>query len=95
MRRREFLQTSLAASAGGLTAAPAPQSKTIRLRDTIPVAEFGKTGHQLPLLACGGCRSGPPMGFSSRHAKFLGHPEASLTWLEANPYNERVTKEAA
>ena len=54
MLRREFLQTSLAASAGGLTAAPAPHSKTIQLGDTIPVAEFGKTGHQLPLLACGG-----------------------------------------
>ena len=47
LSRRWFL-------AGTAAMAAAPPAKQITLRDTIPVISFGKTGHRLPILACGG-----------------------------------------
>jgi aryl-alcohol dehydrogenase-like predicted oxidoreductase len=47
LSRREFV-------AGAAATAAAPRAKQITLRDTIPAALFGKTGHRLPILACGG-----------------------------------------
>jgi aryl-alcohol dehydrogenase-like predicted oxidoreductase len=47
LSRREFM-------AGAAVTAAAPPAKQITLRDTIPAAPFGKTGHRLPILACGG-----------------------------------------
>ncbi len=58
LTRRQLL--ALAAGSASLAAeAPqerpgAPKSKEITLRDTLPVQMFGKTGHRLPLLCCGG-----------------------------------------
>jgi aryl-alcohol dehydrogenase-like predicted oxidoreductase len=47
LSRRGFL-------AGAAVTAAAPRAKQITLRDTIPAMPFGKTGHLLPILACGG-----------------------------------------
>jgi aryl-alcohol dehydrogenase-like predicted oxidoreductase len=58
--RRDILRGSLtlaiAGAAGSAQARLQQQSpgKKIRLRDTIPSREFGKTGHRLPVLAFGG-----------------------------------------
>ena len=46
LSRRGFL--------AGAAATATPRAKHITLRDTIPAAPFGKTGHRLPILACGG-----------------------------------------
>lgn len=46
LSRRQFLAAAAMATA--------PRKKEIALRDTIPTQLFGKTGHRLPLLACGG-----------------------------------------
>jgi len=40
--------------AGFAAAGAAPPVRQITLRDTIPAIPFGKTGHRLPILACGG-----------------------------------------
>ena len=53
LARRQFLRSGLAATAT-LAVAQVPRTKEITLRDTIPATPFGKTGHRLPLLACGG-----------------------------------------
>jgi len=46
LSRRQFLMSPALAAA--------PRSKQIALRDTIPIQPFGKTGHRLPILGCGG-----------------------------------------
>ena len=46
LSRRELL--------AGAAAGAALSAKEITLRDTIPAMAFGKTGHRLPILACGG-----------------------------------------
>ena len=53
LSRRDFMACA-AVTAGAAVKAAAPGAKQITLRDTIPVAPFGKTGHRLPILACGG-----------------------------------------
>ena len=46
--RRQFLKAGLGA------AVAIPPGKQITLTGAIPARPFGKTGHTLPLLACGG-----------------------------------------
>jgi aryl-alcohol dehydrogenase-like predicted oxidoreductase len=46
LERRDFLRV--------VAAAAAPAAKQIKLRGDIPAQMFGKTGHRLPVLACGG-----------------------------------------
>jgi aryl-alcohol dehydrogenase-like predicted oxidoreductase len=58
--RRQVLKAAAtlmaAAGASGISAAGAATAgaKTISLDGAIPAVEFGKTGHRLPILACGG-----------------------------------------
>lgn len=46
LSRRQFLMSAAFAAA--------PRTKQITLRDTIATQPFGKTGHRLPILGCGG-----------------------------------------
>jgi len=64
VERRTFLKSSLIAAAGATASASlanprraqaaAPDDKTITHTEGIPLRQFGKTGHQLPVLAMGG-----------------------------------------
>lgn len=60
MDRRNFLMSGLSAAAGaaiagtGIAHANAPAKKDISLSGKIPTRKFGKTGHELPVLGCGG-----------------------------------------
>ena len=51
MSRRELLAGVATTT---LASAAAPRTKQIKVLDTIAAAPFGKTGHRLPILACGG-----------------------------------------
>lgn len=69
--RRKFLKTGLQATAGavvlgsgvagavalgsGVAGAAVPDKKEIKLKGPLPTKPFGKTGHELPILAFGGC----------------------------------------
>lgn len=59
LTRRQLFALAAAGSASlaeeAIQAWPgAPRTKEITLRGTLPAQPFGKTGHRLPLLACGG-----------------------------------------
>lgn len=67
--------------AGLAAAGAAPRAKQITLRDTIPAILFGKTGHRLPILACGGSAmvekwalgTGVPMPSFDRRVAMIRH----------------------
>lgn len=63
--RRDFLKSSLQASAGslmlggGAALAAIPKDKTIALANDLPTKRFGKTAHDLPILGCGAASLSP------------------------------------
>jgi len=75
LKRRVFLKRAAQAAAAAavsteVASATAPKGKKIALTDTIPSRVFGKTGMELPVLACGGAalptKWGNPLSYADR-----------------------------
>ncbi len=90
LSRRELLASAAAASAAVATAPPAKQ---ITLRDTLPAMSFGKTGHRLPILGCGGSAmvekwalgTGVPMPSFEKRVAMIRHAyESGIRYFDSS-----------
>ncbi len=106
--RRELLKRAAATAAvAGLaagTAAAAPKDKTLKLRDTIPIRTFGKTGVKLPILGYGGAGLpkawGNPLSFDDRiklvryaYDRGVRYFDTAGNYMESQPILGRALKD--